>query len=175
MFDPTAFENMKVVLEGALYDLDLSGEIVITDRNDLMDIAKLARRYELSFALPNKAENPVIAKLLLESPLKNLAAELLGGQLQESLAGSFIHLEFILPHQHKMKDYRAIEEILIGIWGTSRKITITAVMDPIEEKFIKSIASIDFERLIREEQMDDLVEMIEFMTVTLNRLQSFQG
>lgn len=36
MFDPTAFDNMKVVIEGAIYDLDLDGEISIIDRNDLL-------------------------------------------------------------------------------------------------------------------------------------------
>jgi hypothetical protein len=41
MFDPTAFDNMKVVLEGALYDLDIMGEIIITDRNDLFNTAKM--------------------------------------------------------------------------------------------------------------------------------------
>ena len=52
MFDPTAFENIKVVLEGAVYDLDLNGEIIIIDRNDLINTAKLSRKYELSFQLP---------------------------------------------------------------------------------------------------------------------------
>ena len=49
MFDPTAFENMKVVMEGIFYDKDLSGEIIILDRNDIMNIAKLSRTYDLSF------------------------------------------------------------------------------------------------------------------------------
>ena len=28
MFDPTAFENMRVVMEGIFYDKDLSGDII---------------------------------------------------------------------------------------------------------------------------------------------------
>ena len=48
MFDPTAFENIRVVLEGIFYDKDLEGSIMIIDRNDIMNTAKLSRTYELS-------------------------------------------------------------------------------------------------------------------------------
>lgn len=54
MFDPTAFDNMKVVIEGALYDLDICGEIVITDRNDSFNMAKMSRTFDISFRLPEK-------------------------------------------------------------------------------------------------------------------------
>ena len=30
MFDPTAYENMRVVLEGIFYDKDLSGDILLS-------------------------------------------------------------------------------------------------------------------------------------------------
>ena len=40
MFDPTAYDNLKVILEGAVYDLDLSGELKIIERNDIVDLAK---------------------------------------------------------------------------------------------------------------------------------------
>lgn len=49
MFDPTAFENLKIVIEGAVYDRDFSGEILVTDRNDIINLAKLERRFEISF------------------------------------------------------------------------------------------------------------------------------
>ena len=32
MFDPTIYDNIKVVLEGAVYDLDLEGKIIITTK-----------------------------------------------------------------------------------------------------------------------------------------------
>ncbi len=34
MFDPTAFDNLKVIVEGAVYDFDLHGDILVTDRKD---------------------------------------------------------------------------------------------------------------------------------------------
>lgn len=174
MFDPTAFENMKVVLEGALYDLDLSGEIVILNRNDCMNMAKLSRNFEIYFALASQRDKSVNAKLSLESHLRNLAAELLPDSLSETLAGSYIHLEFIIHHQHKIADYRKLKQLMVDIWGANRKVSVTSVYDPLADKFLKSIVSIEFARLIREDQLDDLVEMIEVMKMTLEQLKLFQ-
>ena len=172
MFDPTAFENMKVVLEGALYDLDLSGEIKISDRNDLVNTAKLSRSYDLSFTLANNTIKPITAKLSLQSHLSNLAAELLADSLSKSLAGSYLHLEFIVPYRQEFADYGEIAKILTEIWGTNRKISIHTFFDPLAGQFLKSIATVEFTRLIREEQMEDLIEMIDFMKITLYRLQT---
>ncbi|XJZ25896.1 hypothetical protein ACF5W4_10825 [Bacillota bacterium Lsc_1132] len=174
MFDPTAFENIKVVLEGALYDLDLSGDIIITDRNDLLNTAKLSRCFDISFTLANKGAHPVTAKLSLESKLKNLAAELLAESLSESLAGSYMDLKFIFNHKNENTDFRNIAKILVEIWGSNRKITIHSIFDPLAGNFVKSIATVEFARLIREEQLDDLREMIEFMKITLQRLESLR-
>jgi hypothetical protein len=50
MFDPTVFDNLKVVFEGAIYELDLKGEIDIIDRSDLVDLAKMSRAYSVTLA-----------------------------------------------------------------------------------------------------------------------------
>ncbi|KYD22330.1 MAG: hypothetical protein C6P37_08510 [Caldibacillus debilis] len=51
MFDPTAYENMKVILEGYLYDYDMQGEILIKERNDLINLADMSRTFSLLFSL----------------------------------------------------------------------------------------------------------------------------
>jgi hypothetical protein len=176
MFDPTAFENIKVVLEGALYDLDLDGEIIITNRNDWINMAKLSRKFEMDFQLPEKKLVPVTAKIELESNIDNLAAELLTGALSEKLAGCKLNLEFSFSHQHKIVDYRNIEKILLDIWGDNRKIIQAVTFYPLQnEKMMRNVATIIFDRLIYEDQIDDLVDMIDFMKTTLNRLQSIQS
>ena len=175
MFDPTAFENIKVVLEGALYDLDIDGQIVITNRNDWINTAKLSRKFEIEFQLLGNEVVPVSAKIELESGLENLAAELLPGSLSEKLSGCNMNLEFSFTHQHKIVDYRNIEKILLDIWGEKRKIVQAVTFYPIQnEKMMKSVATVNFDRLVYEDQIDDLVDMIDFMIATLNRLQSFQ-
>ena len=60
MFDPTIFDNLKVVAEGAVYDLDLQGEILITNRIDQVDLATLSRYYAITFRKINQKETPVI-------------------------------------------------------------------------------------------------------------------
>lgn len=176
MFDPTAFENLKVVLEGALYDLDFNGEILIIDRNDLINIAKLSRKYEISFQLSKNKKLPITARLELESGLENMAAELLTGFLSERLSGCYIHLQFLFDHQHSIIDYNHIEKVLLDVWGTSRKITHAVTFYPLEkEKRMNSVISLEFERLIYEDQIDDLIEMIDYIITTLYRLQTIQN
>lgn len=171
MFDPTAFENMKVVLEGALYDLDLDGDITITDRNDIINTAKLSRKYEIHFKLADAFSN-VAVKLVLEAGLENLAAELLKNFLAEELAGCFIYMVFSFDHRHKIIDYEKIEKIIIDIWGENRKITHSVLFYPLEkEKRMHSKIKIEFERLVHEEQLNDLASMINVMITTLYRLQ----
>jgi hypothetical protein len=169
MFDPTAFDNMKVVIEGALYDFDLDGEIIITDRNDLVNLAKMSRSFDVSFQLPEKIG---IAKLEMESTLMNLAAELLPESSMQKQSGCHIKLYFYLEEE-SAQDYKEIDSILISIWGETRKFTQIVQYNPLQgPNYRKSIITVEFDRLIGEEHMEDLVQMIDFMISTLQRLQS---
>ncbi|MFJ5715139.1 hypothetical protein [Neobacillus sp. NPDC093127] len=171
MFDPTAFDNMKVVIEGALYDLDSSGDIVITDRNDLINMAKMSRQFNVSFQLPNSSITAVIE---MKSMLVNLAAELIPNPLSGQLAGCHVKLQFFLEHRGKKLDYHALEAILLNLWGATRKITMAVQYDPLEnEKKFSNVITVEFDRLISEDQLDDLVEMTEVMTTTLEQLEHF--
>jgi hypothetical protein len=169
MFDPTAFENMKVVLEGAVYDLDLTGDINIIDRNDFINTAKLSRKYELSFK-PENFSN-VTASIVLEAELENLAAELLSGSRLEQKAGCWIRLFFSFEHQDNIVDYEKIQRVVTEIWGIDRKIKQTAYFYPLQKERMKSEVTIDFGRLIREDQIEDLTEMIDIMITTCEQIQ----
>jgi ASC-1-like (ASCH) protein len=170
MFDPTAFENMKVVLEGAVYDLDLTGDISIIDRNDYINTAKLSRKYELSF----KAENSsgVSAGIILEAELENLAAELLPVSRLEQQAGCWIRLLFSFEHQDNIIDYEKIQKVVSEIWGIGRKIKQTVNFYPLQKEKMKSEVTIDFGRLVREDQIEDLTEMIDIMITTCEQIQA---
>jgi hypothetical protein len=170
MFDPTAFENMKVVIEGAIYDLDLNGEIVIIDRNDLINTAKLSRKYELKFKLDHFSS--VTASIEMESELENLAAELLPGSLSQRMAGCSIRLFFSFKHQHKIVDYEKMNKVLTNIWGTKRNITQTVSFYPLQQDNINSLVTIEFGRLVQEDQIDDITAMIDFMISTCEQLQN---
>ncbi|ETI68460.1 hypothetical protein [Neobacillus vireti] len=171
MFDPTAFDNMKVVIEGALYDKDSSGDIVIIDRNDLINMAKMSRRFNVSFQLPNSSITAVIE---MEAKLVNLAAELIPSSLSGQLAGCHVKLQFFLEQQHGKMEYHAIEDILLNVWGVTRKITMAVHYNPLEiEKKVSNVITVEFGRLIGEDQLDDLVEMTEVMTTTIQELEHY--
>lgn len=168
MFDPTAFDNMKVVIEGALYDYDLDGDIVIIDRNDIMNLAKMSRSFDVSFQLPG---NRTIARLEMESSLMNIAAELLPESLQQKKAGCQVKLQFIQEDVSIERDFHEIDRILFKIWGETRKISQIVQYNPLNRsEYRNNIITVEFDRLIGEEQMEDLVEMIEFMISTLQQI-----
>ncbi|WHY65430.1 hypothetical protein [Neobacillus sp. SuZ13] len=168
MFDPTAFDNMKVVIEGALYDLDICGEIVITDRNDSFNMAKMSRTFDISFRLPEKK---VKATIELQSGLVNLAAELLPSFQSEEQAGCMLSLQFHTAKDELDIDFTALKALLVDIWGPTRTITQRVLYDPLSIDPVKAlIIKIEFDRLIHEDQIEDLVEMTEFIITTLKKL-----
>lgn len=166
MFDPTAFENMKVVMEGCLYDLDLSGDILVTDRNDWMNIAKLARKYEITFQL--KSPEKISCTFVMEAGLSNLAAELLPDGDQKR-AGVYISIIFTMHHQNDdMLITGALKE-LQKIWGTERLIEQTRKIG--KHAFVKTELLVSFNRLITEENIDDLTSMTDYMVDSLYALK----
>jgi hypothetical protein len=172
MFDPTAFDNMKVVIEGALYDLDLAGEIVITDRNDIVNMAKMSRSFDVHFQLTSSQQASVTAKLEIKADLINLAAELLPNSLSQKDAGCTIKLQFFHYGITDEGQLKKIREIMTDIWGESRQISQSVTYTP-SKSLIHNSISIEFARLINEDQMDDLVDMIDFMMKTIEHVQSY--
>jgi len=169
MFDPTAFDNMKVVIEGALYDRDIKGEIIITDRNDFINLAKMSRLFDISFHLPDRTG---IAKVKMNSTILNLSAELLPSVQNEQQAGCYVSLEFLLNHEIK-QNYDVLQNILMDIWGGSRNISLAIQLHPLEtDNNVLTILTVEFGRLITEDQMEDMVDMIDFMITTLEQLNN---
>ena len=126
------------------------------------------------FSFPNTVKSQVTARLDLEADLKNLAAELLPGSLTKRFSGCFIHLEFSFEHQQRIIDYEQIERILSEIWGENRKITQAVTFYPLkEDKKWLSVVKVEFDRLIHEDQIDDLISMVDVIITTLYHLQSY--
>lgn len=169
MFDPTAFDNMKVVLEGALYDLDIIGEISIVDRNDLVNLAKLSRSYEVTFT--QEKNKPIQCTIKLEAGLANLAAELHPSNVDEKLAGAHLSVIFTIQHEIREGIHNIIEEELRQIWGEKRSFTQKVSLNPLElSNQVTNQITINFNRLILEDQMDDLTSMVDYMVATIEKL-----
>ena len=172
MFDPTAFENLKVVIEGAIYDKDLAGEILVTDRNDLINLAKLHRKFEISFIDPTSTGNRVTAIFILEAGLENLAAELLPPVISEDLSGCQVCVKFEFVHSNEARYFQSINRILTGIWGNEREIEQLVQAKPLwHQEEVKNQITISFNRLVYEEQIHDLTDMVDYMITSMKQLK----
>jgi hypothetical protein len=170
MFDPTAFDNMKVVIEGALYDRDNKGEISIVDRNDWVNLAKMSRQFEVMFQLP---AGRVRAELEMKSNMVNLAAELLSSIQDEEQAGCYLNLRFVIEKKAEL-NFQGLKKILLDVWGEERDISVKTYHNPLEKNnHHLTILTVRFGRLVTEDQIEDLFEMTDFMITTLEQLNIF--
>ncbi|MCT8136945.1 hypothetical protein H1D32_03750 [Anaerobacillus sp. CMMVII] len=77
MFDPTIFDNLKVVVEGEIYDLDLGGEISILNREDFVDLATMSRHFSITFQSVTSTAKQCTATIKLEADSADLYGEIL--------------------------------------------------------------------------------------------------
>ncbi|KAF6511671.1 hypothetical protein GS8_1247 [Geobacillus stearothermophilus] len=169
--DPTAFDNLKTVLEGAVYDADLQGRIAVTDRRDLADLARLSREYAISFQQAGAPEPPVVCTVRLAIDF----AELVNERLHHDQAGCRLAVSFALPVR-RLSVCALIEGTLRTIWGKERIIRQTLRFPfPHERGSYENEAVVEFARLIYEENAADLPEMVPYMISSLEQLQPFAG
>ncbi|MGM0899822.1 MAG: hypothetical protein ACQEXB_01705 [Bacillota bacterium] len=172
MFDPTAFDNMKVVVEGAIYDRDLDGELLVTNREDLVDLANLSRTFKLAFSLTHSNRSNLHAELKIQAGLKNLAAEILEMGDSSASAGCVVTVAFHLTHANDEKIFFNIQKVLEEIWGGERKIEQVVKINPIKKTVtIVNEATVQFNRLVVEDQIGDLTDMIDYIVLTLKELE----
>ncbi|KMM38198.1 hypothetical protein [Guptibacillus hwajinpoensis] len=159
MFDPTIYENVKVVLEGELYDRDLEGEISIINRKDLVDLASLSRMYEVQFN-----ENPQVRVTIgLFADLANFSAEQL--QIENSNPGCEINISFDVLISDT-EECAKIEEDIRSIWGYRPSIQQKVSFVYNQEEELTSHIQLEFNRRINEDQISDLSELIEYAVQT---------
>jgi hypothetical protein len=159
MFDPTAFDNLKVVVEGAVYDLDLSGDISILDRRDLFDFAHYERTYCIEYCLPEKNTSII---LQLKADMGHFLAEKKGIS-EKNKAGAEIQLTY-----KGKKIINQVKEELESAWGTDKSWEWVEVHSSLYPPEVKGILT--FNRVITEEMVDDILQMVSFSVETLNNL-----
>lgn len=167
MFDPTAFDNVKFVFEGAIYDLDLAGEICVIDRNDFVNVAKLSR--QLDILVKKNEESHISCTILLRADLVNLAAELHPLLQSEKEAGC--HFKMIYSVDGQTSLYKRALEILQTVWGLDREYHCRVIQNPIQNGISDKIEiEVNFKRLIYEDQMDDLTVLATYIVQSLEHL-----
>ncbi|PEL91927.1 hypothetical protein C6360_09790 [Bacillus wiedmannii] len=172
MFDPTAFDNLKVIVEGAVYDFDLHGDILVTDRKDMMNLASLSRIYHISFQLTEPFEPVVKATFSLSVDAKNLSGEIL--EVPQFTPGCEMKLAFSFPIEKPEVVCEEIENFMHSIWGKERMIT-----QKISYEYNKQAISyhnkveVIFQKAITEDHVDDLIAVISHMIETVRTIQHF--
>lgn len=173
VFDPTAFENMKVVAEGAVYDLDFEGKAIVTGRQDLINLAEMSRIFAITFESRTAAGGRKISGTVkMEAGLDNLASELLkDGNPIKAGVRMFVLIDISGYVTEKGREvlYDTAEEI----WGRDRDISVvrTEAQDGKNGEAVHAAqCRISFGRLIGEDQIDDLPMMAGYLLNTLDQI-----
>ncbi|MGM0835029.1 MAG: hypothetical protein ACQEV7_02655 [Bacillota bacterium] len=163
MFDPTVFDNLKVIIEGAIYDLDLDGELQVVNRRDLVDLANMSRQFSMDIAV--SAE--MLGRVELSSNLENISGELLK---RLDRPGCSVTVSFFQEVKRSSMIKEKLEQWkreIKDIWGESWEMEFlaTETLDP--KHPIKLSATIRFDRLFYEDNIDDLEELLPYVISTL--------
>lgn len=165
MFDPVIFDNLKVVLEGAVYDLDMSGELSIISRSDIVDLSSVSRNYTIGFRINSGASSS--AELTLHASLTDLAAELLQGETKE--AGCIIDIKFYTSSRNPRVLCALIQKEFTAIWEGRPMLrqTISYSYEEQDPRCDITVALL-FGRKLNEQNAEDLPTLVEY---TLQSLQ----
>lgn len=176
MFDPTIFENIKVALESAVYDLDFAGDILVTSRSDRVELAAMSREYAIGFRDRRQEEGAAITtRLVLSAGTADLAGEIL--EIPETVERKFgctLRVVFAM-NMDDMARCVEIKEILDTIWSYRPRITqeLSFVYQACSEGspiVYRNTVTLDFGRKINEDNIDDLFNIVEHTVLSLRRL-----
>lgn len=166
MFDPTVFDNLKVVLEGAMYDLDLAGAVNISNRSDLVNLATMSREYKLEFTLKNLES--VTGQICLQAQLKDLSAELLG---ETDEAGCDLVVKMNTMVSNPDRTCALIEQELQSLWSGRPDVeqVLSYRFGQIPQK-IRNTIVLSFGRKITENQIEDFDPLIELTLESVRKV-----
>ncbi|MFC0558945.1 hypothetical protein [Halalkalibacter alkalisediminis] len=165
MFDPTIFENLKVAFENHIYDLDnITGQIEVINRKDYLDMAVMSRELALEFKL--MSQNKVSAEVVLKAGLKDLSAEIL--ETPGTDPGCTLLIYFYKKVRNVTLECQQIDTIIEKIWKPVLKPTQTLsfTYKEMPNLYLNKI-ELTFNRLINEEQIGDIPELIDHVMQTL--------
>ncbi|WP_042346606.1 hypothetical protein [Bacillus massiliigorillae] len=171
MSHPTAYENFKVIIEGSVYDYDLTGDIVVVNRSEIIDLSTLARRYEIQFVLPNC--DYIIGSIIVDASLAHLAEELLLNNEDHAAANIEMHFLFKTKQSQTIESIKSVTDCLFNVWGRDRFIETFSTEEYHNGEYKSSSQKIvvSFNRVVTENQADDLYELVNYVITSLEEMQ----
>lgn len=164
MFDPTAFDNMKVIVEGMLYDKDLDGEYLIIDRDDLMNMSKMNRQFSMQFKKKNTLKNKISCKFTLSTTAKDLYSELLESNGD---VGCFVELEFFFYKEIQLEFLQRSLMLLQNHTNQQFSVFHNIKQSFFDKNKTETSLIIKFENKITEDDFDKLEELIHISEIML--------
>ncbi|KAB7708980.1 hypothetical protein F9802_02250 [Bacillus aerolatus] len=158
MFDPSAFDNIKFIMQAEVYDRDLDGLIHIHSRTDKVDLASLSREASISFSLKESPQLRVT--LFVQADLDKLAGEL--KQLPGAEPG--VMLQITYTGAEKVLTAERMDE-LEKMWGEERQYERRKVESNRSETVYEWC--IHFNRTITEDMIEEFGSLVGFITDTL--------
>ena len=170
MFDPTIFDNLKVVIEGAVYDLDSVGVILVTNRSDQVELATMSRYYAIQFR-EQYSDGESMAEVQLFAETEDLVAEIF--EMEDRFTGCRLKIRFDTSVINPEQDCPQIKSLLEEIWENNPKIVqqITFTYEDEEEpQLYRNQITLDFGRKINEQQIEDMGTFIDHVLHSLQRI-----
>jgi hypothetical protein len=179
LFDPTVYENIKVVVEGAVYDLDLAGTILVTNRTDRVELSTMARSYSIQFQESQEDMEKETglqsgrAEIKLIATIEDLSSEIL--ELDDASPGCQMEILFYTQVLDIEKECEEIDKLLKDVWENRPSIEQSLSFTYGDKvNFYQNRISLDFGRKINEEQIEDIPTLVDLMFHTLQRLNQLR-
>ncbi|MFC0214675.1 hypothetical protein ACFFK0_19910 [Paenibacillus chartarius] len=170
MFDPTIYDNLKVVLEGCVYDLDLDGKILVTNRSDRVELASMARSCSIRFREIDGGA--AAAELGLHTELADLAAELL--EQEHIVPGCVLTVRFETFTTDPQHDCPTVEKALLDIWEDRPDVVQTVSYQwPRSTAASQLHISLDFRRKVDESHAADFPKLVQAAAHSLRWLNDY--
>ncbi|GIM46465.1 hypothetical protein DNHGIG_20140 [Collibacillus ludicampi] len=170
--DPTIFDNLKVVLEGSIYDIDRDGIIVVVDRADLVDLARMQRYFRMGYVL-TEARDTITCEVEINSQVRDFAAELQAMRLVDEKPGVRVSLCFRVENwKHDDTKMDVIHEKMKQLWeDTIIDHSLEKSMDlesGTEEN--RYICTLMFRNKIDESNVEEIPRLLEHTVKTMEWL-----
>jgi len=156
MFDPTVFDNLKVVIEGYIYDLDLEGKINVIGRSDIVDLASMVRKYLITIEDVRKSKRSILIEM--EIPHRELSGELL--ETNEK-PGCYVTVTFCENNGTHEYDELLLKKLKRS-WGKQHfvKLFLTKEITDLSVKYHHKYI-VEFQTLFGEDSIDDLINILD--------------
>ncbi|WP_019422109.1 hypothetical protein [Paenibacillus sp. OSY-SE] len=180
MFDPTIFDNLKVVFEGKLYDVEREAGILIVGREDIIDLAGYNRTFRMRV---KPQDGSCIAELQISSGLADFTGELRGIRIVDEEPGAELQLTFELPGEQAVHSHH-VHEQLTALWAESADIihersyqlepygdaTTSISAEPADNGVYRIRAK--FRQKVNESHIDDIDSLIDHVLKSIEALES---